>query len=287
MKQDVFETIEMEPGFFRIENGGVRCFFIEGDDRAMLVDTGFGNGDLRSLVQSLTKLPIFVVNTHADGDHTGCNHQFQEIWMHPAEFDYYAQKGNTCDNLHPLWEGDTLSLGKWNFEVLLIPGHTPGSIALLIVNTKSSSVGTVSKLGQSIYLARNEIFPLISRASINSNRSEIRSGKSCPPTGRFLSLRIPFLNCWKSLPNFLQGNMPDSLIPVDGHAKNMTAVWQSSSIRLCIRFKPMDLHHISQKIIRKKCKPWRNDYESIVSQRKPACTRLHLHCIIRSGKTAP
>ena len=153
MKQDVFETIEMEPGFFRIENGGVRCFFIEGDDRAMLVDTGFGNGDLRSLVQSLTKLPIFVVNTHADGDHTGCNHQFQEIWMHPAEFDYYAQKGNTCDNLHPLWEGDTLSLGKWNFEVLLIPGHTPGSIALLdreheiLISGDSVQTGTIYLFG--------------------------------------------------------------------------------------------------------------------------------------------
>ncbi len=31
----------------------------------------------------------------------------------------------------PLWEANHIDLGPWHFEVLLIPGHTPGSIALL------------------------------------------------------------------------------------------------------------------------------------------------------------
>ena len=153
MKQDIFHAAEMYPGFFRIEDGGVRCFLIVGGGRAMLVDTGFGDGDLYAFVQSLTKLPIFVVNTHADGDHTGCNHQFEEIWMHPAEFDYYAKKGNDCSSLHPLWEGEILRLGKWEFEVLLIPGHTPGSIALfdrkhgLLLSGDSVQTGTIYLFG--------------------------------------------------------------------------------------------------------------------------------------------
>jgi len=92
MKQKVYQAILMEPVFYRIEDGGVRCFLVEGDDRAMLVDTGFGDGDLRAFAQTLTNLPVFVVNTHADGNHTGCNGQFEEIWMHPAEFDYYTAK---------------------------------------------------------------------------------------------------------------------------------------------------------------------------------------------------
>ncbi len=154
MKQEVFTAVEMEPGFFRIEDGGVRCFLIEGDDRAMLIDTGFGDGDLLSFVQSLTKLPVFVVNTHADGDHIGCNEQFEEIWMHPAEFDYYAQKGKNCETLHPLWEGDIISLGKRKFEILLIPGHTPGSIALFdrehgtLISGDSVQTGTIYLFGQ-------------------------------------------------------------------------------------------------------------------------------------------
>lgn len=40
MKQKVYQAILMEPVFYRIEDGGVRCFLVEGDDRAMLVDTG-------------------------------------------------------------------------------------------------------------------------------------------------------------------------------------------------------------------------------------------------------
>ena len=30
--------------------------------------------------------------------------------------------------LLPLWEGDVIDLGYWKFEVILTPGHTPGSI---------------------------------------------------------------------------------------------------------------------------------------------------------------
>ncbi|MGB8453867.1 MAG: MBL fold metallo-hydrolase [Anaerocolumna sp.] len=33
--------------------------------------------------------------------------------------------------MKPIWEGDIIDLGNYCFEVLLIPGHTPGSIALL------------------------------------------------------------------------------------------------------------------------------------------------------------
>lgn len=132
MEQTTYRASLIEPGFWRIEDGGVRCFLIEGPDRAMLVDTGFGQGDLKAFVRTLTQLPVFVVNTHADGDHTGCNAQFGEAAMHPAEYDRYRQSGRAQDMvLHPLWEGDVIQLGARAFEVLLIPGHTPGSIALL------------------------------------------------------------------------------------------------------------------------------------------------------------
>lgn len=35
------------------------------------------------------------------------------------------------EDVHPLWEEDVIDLGRWKFEVLLTPGHTPGSIMLL------------------------------------------------------------------------------------------------------------------------------------------------------------
>jgi glyoxylase-like metal-dependent hydrolase (beta-lactamase superfamily II) len=51
--------------------------------------------------------------------------------LHPAEYDYYAAKGNADKPVRPVWEGDVLDLGGLSLEVVLLPGHTPGSIALL------------------------------------------------------------------------------------------------------------------------------------------------------------
>lgn len=120
--------------FWIFEEDGVRSFLFEGDKRAMLVDTGFGTLQIREMAAELTSLPIFLVNTHTDKDHTGCNKEFQPVYMHPAEMDYYKSRlpeGCGMEEVLPLWEGDVIDLGYWRFEVILTPGHTPGSIMLL------------------------------------------------------------------------------------------------------------------------------------------------------------
>ena len=120
--------------FWIFEEDGVRSFLFEGTKRAMLVDTGFGTLPLRELAAELTSLPVFVVNTHADRDHTGRNREFSPIYMHPAEMDRYQNslpEGCSMENVHPLWEGGIIDLGHWRFEVVLTPGHTPGSVMLL------------------------------------------------------------------------------------------------------------------------------------------------------------
>ena len=111
----------------------MRVFLVEGDGEALLIDTGFGSGDLKSFLAEVTKLPVTrLINTHGDMDHVGCNHQFDSIWMHPAEFDRYCAGGQrSLEQVHPLWEGDKVTIGQRTFEVILISGHTPGSIALL------------------------------------------------------------------------------------------------------------------------------------------------------------
>ena len=120
--------------FWILEDNGVRAFLFEGDKRAMLVDTGFGALPLRDMVTELTELPVFLINTHTDRDHTGCNKDFTPVYMHPAEMDRYKSSlpdGCRMEDVRPLWEGDIIDLGHWKFEVILTPGHTPGSIMLL------------------------------------------------------------------------------------------------------------------------------------------------------------
>ncbi len=120
--------------FWIFEEEGVRSFFFEGRERAMLVDTGFGTLRLREMARELTQLPIMLVNTHTDKDHTGCNRDFKPVYMHPAEMDYYKNAlpaGCSMEDVCPLWEGEVIDLDYWRFEVILTPGHTPGSIMLL------------------------------------------------------------------------------------------------------------------------------------------------------------
>ncbi len=116
--------------FWIIEQSGVRCFLFEGDDMALLVDAGFG-GDLKTVCESLTDKPVHLILTHADGDHRGAESQFGAVMMHPAEFDYYRQRSGKNPVAIPVWEDDVIDIGSFRFEVMLISGHTPGSIALL------------------------------------------------------------------------------------------------------------------------------------------------------------
>ena len=75
--------------FWILEENGVRSFLFEGDKRAMLIDTGFGTLQIREIVAGLTDLPVFLVKTHTDKDHTGCNRDFKPVYMHPAEMEHY------------------------------------------------------------------------------------------------------------------------------------------------------------------------------------------------------
>ena len=66
-----FVTQMIEKDYYCIEQDFVRSFLLLGESEALLVDTGLGGGGLRECVEQITKLPVTVVFTHADGDHVG------------------------------------------------------------------------------------------------------------------------------------------------------------------------------------------------------------------------
>jgi len=55
-----------------------------GDERAALIDTGCGIGNLREALGEFTDKPVIVVNTHTHPDHLGSDHQFDESQSPPA-----------------------------------------------------------------------------------------------------------------------------------------------------------------------------------------------------------
>ena len=80
---DWFDVYEIVPGVYSIHEPHqwqeVISYLIVGDDRAVIFDTGNGIGDMRAIVDSLTDLPVVVVNSQAHFDHVGGNQQVDTI----------------------------------------------------------------------------------------------------------------------------------------------------------------------------------------------------------------
>src|SRR3954447_9069664 len=87
---------------------------IIGREKAALIDTGCGIGDLRKAVRAVTDKPIVVVNTHTHTDHIGSNHQFGDIVMfdHPLAR-RVAKQGVSAQIMHNDILADHLVIKPW------------------------------------------------------------------------------------------------------------------------------------------------------------------------------
>ncbi len=137
--------------------GRTLCYLVEGRERALLVDTGFGNADLKGYVATLTRLPLLVANTHVHPDHAGGNAQFPTVLVGahevsgeaPVFFSDEALPNPRCAAVKSaagyrfaeISDGARIELGGRTLEVVEIPGHTAGSIALLDHQTRMLLAG--------------------------------------------------------------------------------------------------------------------------------------------------
>lgn len=184
IKDRLFTAEELRPGIWQITNYFdvhrmlTYCYLIEGKDRALLIDTMFGYGNLKKFCEQITDLPITLVNTHYHGDHTGGNFDFDECYMHAldipfmhatiqnalADPDAFVQKGyermknvaldeykdsvkleDTSAphqmSVWPVWDGDIFDLGDRHIQVIHVGGHTPGELALLSLEDRFMFAG--------------------------------------------------------------------------------------------------------------------------------------------------
>lgn len=138
-------------------------WLIKGRDCDLLVDTGLGVASLREHIASLVNKPLLAVASHIHFDHAGGIHEFDDVAIHAAEAialrqgDAYTalctpEQGWVLDEhfeqlpyagfeaaqysfraaqpTRILQEGDIIDLGDRAFEVLHLPGHSAGCIAL-------------------------------------------------------------------------------------------------------------------------------------------------------------
>ncbi|NLN83217.1 MAG: MBL fold metallo-hydrolase [Firmicutes bacterium] len=135
----------LAPGVYAISQGHVRMFLIEGSKRALLLDTGNPGAELNLYVSQLTDKPVTVVLTHAHGDHLGGVEKFPFAYLHPADFSLLA--ADTKGKYLPLTLDQGFDLGDRFLEVIEIPGHTPGHIALLDKENKMLFSGDTVQTG--------------------------------------------------------------------------------------------------------------------------------------------
>ena len=77
-----YKSTLIAPGTWRIESDGDFSYLIEGDNEALSIDTGYGAGNIREYLQTVTKKPVrYVANTHDHFDHTANNAYFDKAFM--------------------------------------------------------------------------------------------------------------------------------------------------------------------------------------------------------------
>ena len=123
-------------------NGTENMYLLEGDEKALLIDTGYGVGNLRAYVEKLTDKPIVVANTHYHPDHAAGNGEFEQVYMSKnADLDKATMTEIPFDLTklpHPDYEkiyvgdGDTIELGNRTIEILDVkPAHCNSSLFFL------------------------------------------------------------------------------------------------------------------------------------------------------------
>lgn len=149
-----FKITRLQDRVIQIENELENCCtLVLGRERALLFDTMCGLGDLRGTVESLTDLPLTVVNSHGHYDHVGGNFQFEQVYRSKKDW-YMAEEARPVfdtlqmninrdlsnawksmlrkDNLLDLTEGMVFDLGGVKARAVALPGHTQGSMGLLL-----------------------------------------------------------------------------------------------------------------------------------------------------------
>lgn len=117
--------------FFHQEDH-VYSTFILGEESGLLIDTGFGEYSLDECIRKITNKPYEVLNTHGHPDHILGNGEFSSVWLNKLDESIakkYAEK--KIFNYKWLKEGQCFDLGNLRLKVVLLPGHTAGSIGLL------------------------------------------------------------------------------------------------------------------------------------------------------------
>ena len=124
----------------------VNCYILAcgSNSRAIIIDPGEEKQKIKGVLKKYNLKPEFIINTHGHIDHIGCDDKFGvPVYIHRQDSvllkdpelnlsSSFASPFSLKSNIKILEDKDNLELDRIRLEVIHLPGHTPGGIALLM-----------------------------------------------------------------------------------------------------------------------------------------------------------
>lgn len=176
-----FRREQITEHIWRVFGAGDACmYFIQGTDKALLIDTAYGLGDLKAYIDSIARTPYEVVITHGHADHANGIGQFEQVYMNGKDIELYHSRSDISirrkllrrtvpdiDDIPEaefipsfsgvfldLEEGMRFDMGDCTAEVYAAPGHTEGMMVLLVPEDRVCLFGDAC--GENTFLFRPE-----------------------------------------------------------------------------------------------------------------------------------
>lgn len=184
-----YEISKIYPWLYSIYDPlNVFCYLIEGDNEALLYDTGYGVFDLPKAVSKITSKPVTVLLGHGHVDHACGAYQFDEAYLHKNDFEVCQNKTSVnsreyvinmiketnlkipesfdnnsylfvgTGNLRKLEINKEIDLGGLSLKLIEMTGHTKGSVGILVKEKQTLLVGDAT--GEHVWLFLNESAPV-------------------------------------------------------------------------------------------------------------------------------
>lgn len=140
MDEPYFEPKQIAPGTWSVLSDGDLSYLVEGENEAIVIDSGYGSGNIREFCQTLTDKPIYnIANTHDHFDHTANNSYFDNAFMSAKTAELATIPFPSFDGIEfprdykktIIEEGYVIDLGGRTLEAFYIPDHGDGSLAFL------------------------------------------------------------------------------------------------------------------------------------------------------------
>ncbi|MDD5166375.1 MAG: MBL fold metallo-hydrolase [Candidatus Omnitrophica bacterium] len=124
----------------------VNCYILALEDNSsgIIIDPGADEQKIRRVLDKHKIKPAFIINTHGHIDHIGCDDKFGiPVYIHSKDAEllrdpelnlsgFLAEPLSVKSQVRTLEDKEEINSGGFKLEVIHVPGHTPGGIALLM-----------------------------------------------------------------------------------------------------------------------------------------------------------